>query len=272
MPNIYATLNEIKRALLVTDTDSDAHLMEALEEASRAIDVRCRRHFYSVTATRIFDGSSNIVLQLPHDLLSISELATDDDGDRVYDDAIWVSGDYALLPLNGWPKCAIRLSPDGDYAWPAGRESISISGVWGYGDGESADPWLATSATGTIATTTGTTMTASASGVIEAGHTIRVESEQMFVSAVSGASLTVRRGMNGTTAAAHSAKTISIAQYPATIRRACRYLAGEIFKTSDRPGITSETMGDYSYTRAIQASAANNPQIMLNLMAGLIKL
>lgn len=269
MPNLYATLNEIKRSLTISDTNSDTHLLESLEEASRAIDAACRRHFYTVTATRTFDGPGVLrPLLLPYDLLTVTSLAIDTDQDGAFDDETWTATDYTLLPLNSWPKMAIRTTANGDYSWPSGTSTIQIAGTWGFGNGESASPWLATAVTGTVATTTGTTLTASASGTVEAGHTILVESEQMFVSAVSGTAITVQRGVNGTTAAAHSAKAISLAQYPAPIRRACRALAGETFQTAQKAGISEETIGDYSYKRALASSISANPQILNAILNG----
>src|SRR5207249_1635119 len=49
-------------------------------------------------------------------------------------------------------------------------------------------------------------------------HTILIDNEQLFVSAVAANALTVVRGVNGTTAATHlDEATVSIFRYPAAI-------------------------------------------------------
>ena len=129
------------------------------------------------------------------------------------------------------------------------EKAMKITGLWGYGDGQSATPYTASSVTATVATTTGTTVTVSADDVIEAGHTILVESEQMFVTAVGTGSFTATRGVNGTTAATHTTKTISTYDYPAAIRRATLSEAASAYTQRGDAGITMERQGDYSYTR-----------------------
>ena len=73
-----------------------------------------------------------------------------------------------------------------------------------------ASVWTLTAITGTVATTSGTTLTLSADGAVAAGQTIRVESEEMLVTALGTLSATVTRGINGTTKVAHDAKAITI--------------------------------------------------------------
>ena len=88
-----------------------------------------------------------------------------------------------------------------------------------------------TTLTGTVGNGTATTVTASAdaSAIIYAGDTIRIEDEQMYVSAVSTVSLTVERGVNGTTAAQHSGKAISFRRYPRAIEEATKLRAIDFF-------------------------------------------
>jgi len=135
---------------------------------------------------------------------------------------------------------------------------VEIAGLWGYGDGKSATPYEDSGITATIADTTGTTLTLSAEGTIEAGHTILVEDEQMYVSAVtsdgSSKEATVERGVNGTTAAAHSGKAAYIYQYPDGVVQACIMIAGRLFESRGKV-FDSERLGDYSYSRG-QAKAA----------------
>jgi len=259
--NCYATLTVLKRRLGITATTHDAVLLEVLEAASRQVDDDfCQRHFYCWEGSRYYNGTDDEEL-LIEDLLSLSALNVDSDADGSWDDDVWTATDWMLLPLNEFPKLRLRAALEGDYALPAATllNGIQMTGVWGYGDGESATPYEATAVTATVADATGTTLTLSAEGTVQAGHTIRVDSEQMFVSAVtSDASkqATVERGVNGTTAASHSAKAVSIYQYPVGIREATLQLAIRGFLDRDRPGVATERVAldalNYSYTRSDQ--------------------
>lgn len=251
--NIYATRNALKDRLGISATTWDSQLLDMLEEASRLVDGVCDRHFYIETATLYFDGLAWAELHVP-DLLTLTTLKTDDDGDLVYDE-VWTADDYLLLPFNSWPKTGIIAAPEGDYAWPdaACAKAIQIAGTWGFGDGLSASPVEASGVTATVADGSSLTVTVSAEGTIKAGHTILVESEQMAVQAATAdgsKALTVIRGVNGTTAALHTAKAISIYLVPPAVRQCTLNEAAAMFHERASGGLASERLGDYSYTRA----------------------
>ena len=64
--------------------------------------------------------------------------------------------------------------------------------------------------TATVADDSSETITVSADGSILPGMEITVESEDLYVTDTATGSVTATRGVNGTTAAAHSAKAITI--------------------------------------------------------------
>ncbi len=64
--------------------------------------------------------------------------------------------------------------------------------------------------TATVADDSSTTITVSADGTILPGMVITVESEDLYVTDTATGSVTATRGANGTTAAAHTAKAITI--------------------------------------------------------------
>lgn len=253
--NCYATLAAVKADLSISATTHDATLLRYLESCSRAIDRYCSRFFYVETGTRYqtaVERGQARYLPLDADLLSVSAFAADSELDGTYDGETWVSGtDYWLSPYNKWPKTQVEETGFGDWAFCMEPRRYKITGNWGYGDGRSATPYEASGLTGAVATTSGTTLTASAdaSTTIYAGQTILVESEQMFVSAVSTTSITVERGVNGTTAASHNAAAISIYQYPNDITQFTSWLVQSEFKDRGKAGMSQERMGDYFYTR-----------------------
>lgn len=238
----YVDLAALKSHMGISDTTDDTTLLAKIEAASRFIDGPhgCNRHFYAKTATRTFTASLYNKLLLPYDLLSITTLKHDEDGDWDYD-YTWATTDYHLSPFNEFPKTKILTKSGGNYSFPTSQEEgVQIAGLWGYGTGDTATPYTALATTATVATTTGTTLTTSAATGLAIGQTILVESEQMYITAGSSTSWTVVRGVNGTTAAAHSAKAISVYQYPKEITEACTLLAVKLAKLAETPfGINS---------------------------------
>jgi hypothetical protein len=254
--NSYCSLTELKSVLGITSTTDDVTMRKILEAASRSIETYCNRRFYCTTETKYFDGATT--LWVP-DLLSITTIKTDDDGDGTYEntlDGTAGTGDYILYgggiedSLNLYPRTRIEINPNGDYgSFASGvKRGVEIAGVWGYGDGTSATPYVTTVITGTVATTTGLTLTLSADGVIETGHTLLCGTEQLYVTALSTLSAAVERGVNGTTAAIHVAGIISYYRYPRDIMQACTDLSVALYQNRTKKGIQSERLGDYSYT------------------------
>lgn len=250
--NCYADIETVKAKLGITDTTHDAEVLTLINAASREIESEAGRVFYVTEGqARYFGGSPTEVL-LIDDLLSATEVATDTDGDESYA-STWTEGtDYVLEPRVTYPKTMLRLHLDGSSMGLGDRATVyfKITGNWGAGDMQSASPWKAAGVTATVAGTTGTSLTLSAAGAVLAGQTIRVETEQLFVESVSTTTATVVRGVNGTTAAAHTTAAVTIAQYPATVANSCVWLASAYWREFVSAGYESERIGDYSYKLA----------------------
>lgn len=133
--NGYASLNQIKAALRITDAVDDALLEMAVESASRMIDGYSERYFYSGgTATRYFYTEDPYVVQTD-DFRTITSLKTSSDADGIYD-ITWAATDYQLEPMNDfhgglpWPYTRIRAV--GDYTFPTTPEN-TVEVVASYG-------------------------------------------------------------------------------------------------------------------------------------------
>lgn len=265
-PNCYATVEECKRLGGYTTTDFDTLFLQLLGQVSRGIDDFCHRTFYAKTDTRIYDMQhSRWDLMLCDDLLSVTTLTADSEFDWTHDGETWTEGaDFVLQPDNQWPKTRVRAHIQGNYSFvPDAVRYIKIVGLFGFGDGNSATPYRSAAPTVTVADATTRGVTVSAPGAFEAGQTILVGSEQLFISAVNGTTIYCTRGVNGTTAAAHSAAACSIYVYPGRIRQAAASLAFQAFNTRDKKGIKSELIGQYQYVRD---TTANNEQEMVQLV------
>lgn len=128
--NGYATLAELKARLGISDTTDDTVLEAVIEAASRAIDGETGRVFYATTDTRYFTAE-DVDLLFVDDLLSVTTLKTDQDGDRTYE-TTWSVTDYDLEPYNVTPYTRIQIAHNGIRSFPTIRRSVEIAGSWGY--------------------------------------------------------------------------------------------------------------------------------------------
>lgn len=233
--NLYAFRERLKARIALPDDDDDEIIDEVLRAISREVDTYCGRQFFPVIQTRQFGATSPHQL-LVDDILSVTALATDDDGDRVYETA-WGATDYELEPANAAlqspprPYWQICTAPNGRYSFPCGRRGVEISGAWGYYD--VLDTSTATLAEDLDASETAVDVTSGAA--FTPGQVIVIDSERLEISAIGTNTLTVERGINGTTAAAHTiGATIRVATFP-VITQAVMNEALLQFRAKDMP-------------------------------------
>lgn len=238
MPHAYISLTDLKARLAITDTTDDTALRQAIESASAALDNAYNRRFQPYTATRYYTAERAGWLPVD-DLLAVTTLktlTTNSNGTRTYGNT-WSSTDYDLLPYDAAderePYTRIETNPAGAYSFPTERRGVEIAGTWGY--------CLDTVQVGTlgaaISDTTGLTVTMSSSPTGEALQTLLIDSEQVYLTSVSGTTYTLDgRGANGTTAATHLISTAVYAyRYPAPVVEAAALLAARYFRRKDAP-------------------------------------
>ncbi|MCG3197090.1 MAG: hypothetical protein GHCLOJNM_01574 [bacterium] len=243
--NLYTQLSNVNSRLGLVGSSADDAVIRAIQAASRMIDDAAQRNFFVTSATRYFDSWGAASLIVP-DLLVATEVACDYDGDGVYETVLVQGTDCHLLPHNSYPKWLMISA--GEKALPNGLRSVRVAGTWGYA--ETADPFVATSVTATVATTNGTTLTATPGTSVVRGDTIRVGDEQMYVTAVAASTVTVRRAVNGTTASTHSGATVYVVRAPESIEHLCELVAARCYSAEDGRETTSERIGNYSVSYA----------------------
>ena len=241
MTNPYADLTTLKFSgvLNITGTSYDTRLLELLEAVSRLIDRYCNRHFYVLVTTRKFDGDGATELVVP-DLISVTSLKTDDNKDRTFE-TTWAATDYLLYPPNAeptkeWGRPYARILVDteagSEDVFTAGRQTVQLDGKWGYR--EITEDSGADINEGAQFSATDTTLTVTDGSKFAVGQTILIESEQLYMTAISANDLTVTRGVNGSTAATHADSTdISIYKYPGTVVEACLVQSSRLWKRKD---------------------------------------
>lgn len=144
----YTSVEEIKSRLKITDTQDDFELHGAVQAAARAVEGYTGRFFYQLTETRTYRPYS-LYEQPIDDLVSITQLAVDFDGDGTFE-SVWTTNvDYELLVgLDEFNQMAtgekrpfteirvINASGGGKFfpfVWPFSRlDRIQIQGTWGW--------------------------------------------------------------------------------------------------------------------------------------------
>ncbi|MDA1347843.1 MAG: hypothetical protein O3A47_03115 [Chloroflexi bacterium] len=271
--NAYVSLDTLKSSgvLNITGSGDDARLRGLAENVSRMVDRYCNRHFYVLEASRKFDGDGTLRLLVP-DLASIDAggLKTDDDKDRTFG-TTWAATDYLLAPSNADPAAAsnpesrpytaIEVDVDAGTksGFPTGRETVQVAGQWGW--------WRhlkrASETANAVADATTTSVTVSSRADVEAGHTILIDSEQLYVRSYSGNTLTVDRGVNGTTAASHSGgAAIDIYEYPGAVVEATIMQTARLWRRKDS---AFSTDSGFRETGQARVSAGLDPDAMLLL-------
>lgn len=140
---VYATADELKSMLRITDTADDTALENALVRASRAIDKRCGRRFYTdgSASARTYRLADRVVRDADGELLVVDDIADTSGlvveiGDGSAWTAVtsyWTEPDNALTrgeaitglrrDLGCWSTCR-RARVTADWGWPAVPDPI----------------------------------------------------------------------------------------------------------------------------------------------------
>lgn len=206
------TLDHVRRhrRLSAAQTTDDALLWDLLGERSAEFATMVGRgplmpynapkRFSDIHQRGIYD------LRFADDLLAVTTITNAD--------ASAIASGYVLRPDDVYPRWCIELTQAGGQRWAfVNREDrVLVAGIWGYAP-HFATCWKPVTTLGAAISDAAVTSVTVASGTaVEVGAYLLVESEQLFVTARASNVLTVERGANGTTAAAHS-NGVPVAQY-----------------------------------------------------------
>ena len=259
MAHVYASLAQLNNTLRdngsVTFATESATIsdrkMEILRAVSREVDAHCERSdfgsgFGPRTGTNRYDGDGTAILRLRDDLLSLTTL-TVYDGTGGTGTVYVVETDVYLEPYDRTPRRRIVAHGQGSLsAFTRGYRTVDALGSWGERDQRRT----ATATASAIASTTATSVTVSDGAEFSPGITILIDTEQLYVSAVSGTTLTVERGANGTTAATHgAAAAIQIYEYHPGVVSATLQLSLRRWKARDAGSDGTDGGGDVPTVR-----------------------
>ena len=274
----YATSDDLRDYLAGTSYSSgwtsDANaIRRILEAASRRIDDYCGGGtFGPQTQTRYYDIGNNALRQSPqYQTVSVTDglVTTNSSSGVVPLDGWFISpttvtaygatdratsetlteghaNDFFLMPYNFSPKTILKLNEDTTKGLDAGQQTLSILGAWGY----TADT-VSVTTSDLIGSTTATSVSVTSAANLGPAQTILINTEQLYITSISGNTLTVERGVNGTTADTHSGGTsLSRYDYPELVVQACLDLSKIVFRDRDMGAATSIGSGAASITGA----------------------
>jgi len=214
----YSTIYDIRSSYLsIVGTTDDALLLDLLRSVCRDIDKACGQELYPLVETRSFDygrqaRGNKLILDKP--LLAVTTL-TNGDSTAI------TSAQYVFEPRNSseFPKWKIELLASTGITWQYNTDyqnAISLAGIWGY-HARYNDAWqtLTASSDSVTAVTVNetysasdTTLTISAASNGKAGQLWKIESEYIYVGALTTTTASqIVRGVNGSTAASHASGT-----------------------------------------------------------------
>lgn len=257
--NLYARLSEVKRALQGSgsSTTNDAEMLALIERVSRAVDEVTRRHFYSLSAQTL------VLPERPRpahvrsdrvwtpDLVSLTTVKVDDDGDGTYETTLTEDTDFSGWPYNRRPNQPIQaldlLPFSTRRAWPVAARGVQVVGMLGY-----SNETVSAGTLGASLNASATSVTLNAGHDIGAGDTLCASAEQMDVLSVSTNTATVTRGVNGTTAAEHeSDATVSRRVYPRDVTQAVIMQSARLMRetqTGYSGSVGPANLGGFAYS------------------------
>jgi hypothetical protein len=215
-------------------------LLSFLEAASRRVDSYCDRSsalgsaswtgFGPRIGTNLYDAAGELTLRLGDDLLSTSSLSRAS-GTGLTGTSLVADTDYYLQPYGGPPYSSVQLVATNAIGY-SGYRLWSVTGTW-CGPGCTTDLADATVSSGLSLDATVRTFITSSSPDIQPGDTLLIGSEQLYVRAMDGTTVSVLRGANGTTAATHvDASAISTYSYHPSVVDATLQIAMRRMRTA----------------------------------------
>ena len=136
----YVELEDLKKTLQLDGLNyANLDLKEIISAASRKVDETCDRRFYADTdanQVRYYTPETSYLLEVD-DIVTVTSLKTDDDGDGTFENTWTLNTDYTREPLNaaadGQPWTQFCVHPSGGYAFPAGMpRSVEVTGKFGW--------------------------------------------------------------------------------------------------------------------------------------------
>ncbi len=239
MPDIYARISRARAAGAANRSAASAMAdvwLKHLEAASAEVNERTGRDFGARLVTAYLDvpracreNLQGARLFLPFDVASITTLKPYSASPLTYGTAYVENTDYLVHREREDPNSPMDYLDRLSTVWTPGERELQLVGYRGYSYEVEDTGVTVQDAPMTASTETLTLETASG---IEVGETLKLEDEQCRVTAQpTETTLTVERGVNGTTAAQHAQGTVVYRRrYPRAIEEATALRAIDLYR------------------------------------------
>lgn len=137
----YITAAGLKSTLGITSTAHDTDIQASVTGASRALDKLCNRRFYAdadANQVRYYSPVDPWLLQID-DVVTLTSLASADDGSTTFANVWTANTDFVLQPLNAaadlevWPYTSIQAHPTGQFLFNTYfPRSVQVTGKFGW--------------------------------------------------------------------------------------------------------------------------------------------
>ena len=245
----YATVAEFRDYLAGTGysagwTSDASVLRRMLHAVSKLMEAYCQYNTWGPTTSALeFDiGSGSLInderllypnvapfettaarkqeIIFPYWAISLSTVTSYADTARTSSET-WsegLSNDYLKIPYDSSPFLGFKKSTESTKALNGGQKTLVVDGTWGWQDTESIE---LTGTSEALDTSERDVDVSSASNCSE-GMTIKIENELMYVESIAGNTLTVIRGVAGTTAATHTtSQSVTRQTFPDDVVQTC---------------------------------------------------
>jgi len=238
-PSDYTTYEEVNRQLKPLTSGADltndkSTITRYIRQASVMISQWCYRTFvpYINTSAKVdYLISPQWVQELPDDTLVITSIA-DTDNTTISSESYRLRD--TLNSLTGCPYRYIEFAKDVNFSYTDSNNFnpvFTVNGIFGYSHLSYENAWaVVTDTQGAIGNATTTSINVQDASGIETLDYIRIESEFMQVTGITSNTLTVRRGVNGSTAVQHNnTPDVEVWAIPETIKLSCTRLASWLY-------------------------------------------
>jgi len=242
--NWYVTRDHLKRALDIPASSTARHALlgTVIEGVCRQIDAYVGFGIAPSCATRDYTALESDCLNLDYPLRSIDTVLADADDNSSYEITVPTSG-ITLMPLNatadGRPYWGFEVRSHATAVLPDDViAGVRIKGTWGYTNETTGKAAIASNSLNA----SDITFAVVSATALEAGNTIIIDSERMFVLATPGTAsgahtsgITVIRGVNGTSGASHASNAaIAVYQFGA-FEAAALFQSEQDYRAMDAP-------------------------------------
>ena len=276
----YASIDELRDYLAGTAyssgwTSDTGILRRIIESASTRIDnyvgmqsfgPRTETHYFDIGSGSLrntpqlltpstddsqLGGQDFFINAIPLDswLVSITSVTSYKQTERTSNETLTegYNEDYWLEPYNTNPKTRLKLNEDTAKSFHSGQGTLAVEGGWGYANDLTAEK----TTTGAITTDSEISWGVNDASELSIAQTILVGTEQMYITNISSNTLTVERGVNGTTASTHDAGTSVYGyEYSPVVVQACLDLAKVFFRDRDMGNTLTIGSGAEGITRS----------------------